>query len=114
MADKDAARSGRQSRRRFSREFKVEAVRLASAGDRSVAEVARELGMNAEVLRSWKRRMNSGDGAPVADVFPGNGKLTSQDEELRRLRRENAILREEREILKKATAFASLFARESR
>jgi transposase len=105
MADKDAARSGRQSRRRFSREFKVEAVRLASAGDRSVAEVARELGMNAEVLRSWKRprkrRMNSGDGAPVADVFPGNGKLTSEDEELRRLCRENAILREERAILKK-------------
>jgi transposase len=55
--------------------------------------------------------MNNGDGAPVADVFPGNGKLTSQDEELRRLRRENAILREEREILKKATAF---FARVSR
>jgi len=45
--------------------------------------------------------MNNGDGAPVADVFPGNGKLMSQDEELRRLRRENAILREEREILKK-------------
>jgi transposase len=67
--------------------------------------------MNAEVLRSWKRRMNDGDGAPVADVFTGNGKLTSQDEELRRLRRENAILREEREILKKATAF---FARDTR
>ncbi len=76
-------------------------MRLASVGDRSVADVARELGMNAEVLRSWKRRMGKSDGAPVGDIFPGNGKLTSQDEELRRLRRENAVLREERAILKK-------------
>jgi transposase len=55
--------------------------------------------------------MSEKSGAPVGDVFPGNGKLTSQDEELRRLRHENAVLREERAILKKATAF---FARESR
>ncbi len=63
------------------------------------------------MLRAWKRRMHESDGVAASDVFPGNGKLTSQDEELRRLRRENAVLREEREILKKATAF---FARESR
>ncbi len=50
-----------RSRRQFSREFKVEAVRLASAGDRSVAEVARELGVNAEVLRSWKRQLAERD-----------------------------------------------------
>lgn len=100
-----------RSRRQFSREFKLEAVRLATAGDRSVAEVARELGVNAEVLRSWKRQMAKSDGAPAQDVFPGNGKLTSADEELRRLRRENAVLREERDILKKATVF---FARETR
>lgn len=101
-----------RSRRQFSREFKLEAVRLATAGDRSVAEVARELGVNAEVLRSWKRQMaKSGAETPVTDVFPGNGKLTSADEELRRLRRENAVLREERDILKKATVF---FARETR
>jgi transposase len=46
-----------------------------------------------------------------SDVFPGNGKLTSQDEEIRQLRREVGLLREERDILKKATAF---FAKESR
>ncbi|MGI8547487.1 MAG: IS3 family transposase [Gemmatimonadaceae bacterium] len=92
-----------RKRRQFSREFKVEAIRLATAGDRSVAQVARELGVNAEVLRSWKRQLEkSGAETPVADVFPGNGKLTSADEELRRLRRENAVLREERDNLKKS------------
>lgn len=101
-----------RKRRQFSREFKLEAVRLATAGDRSVAEVARELGVNAEVLRSWKRQLEkSGGETPASDVFPGNGKLTSADEELRRLRRENAILREERDILKKATVF---FAKDAR
>jgi transposase len=92
-------------RRRFTQEFKLEAVRLAAVGDRRVSEVARDLGVRPEMLRQWKRQAEARAGHAAADVFPGNGKLISQDEEIRRLRRENAVLREERDILGKATAF---------
>lgn len=51
------------TRRQFSAEFKREAVRLATAGDKSLAQVARELGVNPEVLRSWKRRGHARPGA---------------------------------------------------
>jgi len=100
-----------KKRRQFSREFKLEAVRLASEGNKPLAQVARELGVRSTMLRTWKRQAEARAGFAAADVFPGNGKLVSQDEELRRLRRELAIVREEREILKKAAAF---FASESR
>lgn len=100
-----------RSRRTFTPEFKLEAVRLASMGDRRVSDVARELGLNAEMLRQWKRQAGGRAGQPGRDVFPGQGKLTSQDEEIRRLRREVTVLREEREILKKATVF---FAKDTR
>jgi transposase len=99
-----------RTRRQFTQEFKLEAVRLA-AGDRRLSEVAQELGIRAEMLRQWKRQAEGRPGRPPSDVFPGNGKLMSQDEEIRRLRRENAQLREERDILGKATAF---FARNAR
>jgi transposase len=92
-------------RRRFTQEFKLEAVRLAAVGDRRVSEVARDLGISADMLRQWKRQAETRSGHSPADIFPGNGKLMSQDEEIRKLRRENAVLREERDILGKATAF---------
>ena len=98
------SRTPRQ-RRRFTPEFKLEAVRLATLGDRPVSEVARDLDIGAELLRQWKRQAEARLGHQPADIFPGNGKLMSQDEEIRRLRRENAVLREERDILGKATAF---------
>jgi transposase len=92
-------------RRRFTQEFKLEAVRLAAVGDRPVREVAGELGIRAEMLRQWRRQAEARVGHRPTDIFPGNGKLISQDEEIRRLRRENVVLREERDILGKATAF---------
>jgi transposase len=98
-------------RRRFTHEFKLEAVRLAAVGDQPVSAVARELGIRPEMLRRWTRQADSRVGQRPTDIFPGNGKLLSQDEEIRRLRRENTVLREERDILKKATAF---FARDAR
>jgi transposase len=103
--------SGSRTRRKFTREFKVEAVRLATVGDRPVSEVARELGVRPETLYQWRQvvALHAGQSAP--DIFPGNGKLTSQDEEIRRLRRENTVLREERDILGKATAFFSRHTR---
>jgi len=101
-------RSGRLSprtRRQFTQEFKLEAVRLATVGGRPLREVARDLTLRPEVLRQWKRQAEARAGNRPGDVFPGNGKLISQDEEIRRLRRECAQLREERDILGKATAF---------
>jgi transposase len=98
-------------RRQVTQEFQLEAVRLATAGERPVHQVARELGIRPDMLRQWKRQAEGRPGRLRQDVFPGHGKLPSQDEEIRRLRREVAQLREEREILKKAAAF---FARESR
>ena len=104
----------KRERREFSREFKLEAVRLATSGETSLAQVARDIGVHANLLSSWKREAleRSNNASSLADgVFPGHGKLTSQDEEIRRLRRELAVAREERDFLKKATAF---FAKESR
>jgi len=77
-----------------------------------MGEVARSLGVRSDMLRKWRRQFAAA-AAPTdpREAFPGHGQLTSQDEELRRLRREVAVLREEREILKKAAAF---FAKESR
>ena len=100
-----------RSRRRFTQEFKLEAVRLAAVGDRRLSEVARQLGIRPDMLRQWRRQAEARAGQAAQDVFPGHGKLTSQDEEIRRLRREVAVLREERDILKKATVF---FAKDTR
>jgi transposase len=95
-----------KQRRNFTREFKLEAVRRIAAEGKSLAEVARDLGLGESLLRSWKTALaNEGEQA-----FPGKGHLPAVEEELRRLRAENQRLRLEREILKKATAF---FARES-
>ncbi len=98
-------------RRQFTAEFKVEAVRMARDSGKPLAQVARELGIRAEMLRTWKRQAESRAGLTPGDVFPGNGKLTSQEEEIRALRHEVGILRQERDFLKKA---ATYFAKESR
>ena len=95
------------TRRRFSREFKVEAVRQVVDAGRPLAQVARELGISASVLRRWKQRF---EGDPSEAVL-GNGRMKAEDDELRRLRREVVRLRQERDFLKKTAAF---FARESR
>jgi len=90
----------------YSEEYRREAVRLAEAGPKPLAQIARELGIHLETLRSWRRRAQ----AAGEDMSPG-GVVPSLEEENRRLRRENTRLQEEREILKKATAF---FARDAR
>ena len=107
---RDQERSAKRERREFSKEFKLEAVRLATSGEKSLAQTARDIGVHPNLLSSWKREALASSSLS-GGVFPGNGKLTSQDEEIRRLRRELAIAREERDFLKKATAF---FAKGSR
>jgi transposase len=95
-------------RRQFSAEYKREAVRLVEDG-RSVLEVARSLGIRPDMLRRWRRQ--AGTVTDTSEAFPGHGKLTRQDEEIRRLRRELEVARQERAFLKRATVF---FAKESR
>jgi transposase len=93
-------------RRTYTREFKVEAVKLVTEQGYSVAEAARSLGVHETLLRSWKQALHAqGDQA-----FPGQGNPPAVDEELRRLRAENKRLLAERDILKKAAAF---FAKEA-
>ena len=90
-------------RRKYDREFKIEAVRLVTEGNRKATEVARDLGINANQLYLWKKKL-----AEDADeAFPGLGNLKSSDAELRKLKRELADIQEERDILKKALAIFS-------
>ena len=89
------------SRRKHSREFKIEAVKQVVVKGRSVSEVAEGLGVNPNMLSRWKMELGS-DGAVA---FPGNGRASANDEEVRRLRRELATAQQERDILKKAVAF---------
>jgi transposase len=86
-------------RKVYSREFKQEAVGLVRASDQSLAAVARDLGIDQNSLRKWKRAEEQHG----AQAFPGKGH--SHDEELAQLRREVALLRQERDILKKAMGY---------
>ena len=85
-------------------EFRTEAIRLARTSGKPHAEIARELGMTGETLRLWLKQADLDEGKR------SDGLTSDEQEELRRLRRENRIVREEREILKKAAAF---FAQET-
>lgn len=102
-----STKSTKQKRQAFSREYKIEAVRLSSEGTRSAAAVAADLGITASQIYQWRREFATAG----AGAFPGNGKINSADEETHRLRRELKRVTEERDFLKKATAF---FAKESR
>jgi transposase len=90
-------------RRRFDKQFKLDAVRLVQESDRPVAEIARELGIHPNILYKWRDQLL----ADPEDAFPGKGKLKPEEGELRHLRRELELVREERDILKKALAVFS-------
>lgn len=79
-------------------EFKAEAVKLARSSEKSLSEIAADLGISTETLRNWTKQQQ-------IDTGKRNGVTTDEREELNRLRRENKILKEEREVLRKATAF---------
>ena len=92
-----------QFRKRYSSEFKLEALRLLETSGKSAATLERELGIGQGGLSRWKRaRVREGEQA-----FPGHGRLTSEREHIQQLERENEILRQERDILKKAVAIFS-------
>ena len=93
------------ARRIFSREFKVEAVRLVQERGVSIAQASRDLDLNDNVLRRWIREMSSDPG----QAFRGRGQMKADELEVEKLRREVVWLRAERDILKKAAAY---FAKE--
>ena len=98
-------------RRQFTREFKLEAVRMLSEGDQPLPEVARELGIRADILRRWLEEAASRTGLEDGTLFPDSGRPSAPQAEIRRLRRELEMVRQERDFLKKAAAY---FAKESR
>jgi transposase len=93
-------------RRKFSREFKLEAVRLVKDRGVAVAQAARDLDLHDNVLRKWIRQFAD----DPRHAFPGHGQMKPEQLEIERLRKEVAKLKAERDILKKAAAY---FAREA-
>jgi transposase len=93
-------------RRSFTPEFKAEIVELCQRGDRSIAQVARDFDLTETAVREWVRQAERDNGTRT-----DGGLTTAEREELNRLRREARRLREDVEILKRATAF---FAKETR
>jgi len=94
------------TRKKYTSEFKQDAVRLVIEQGYKQTEAARNLGIDRGMLARWIKEFQTDE----SEAFRGNGKLTTEQEELRRLREDNRRLKMERDILKKATAF---FAKES-
>ena len=90
-----------QKRKQYSKQFKVDAVKLVTEQGYKVSEAARNLGIHHGSLRRWKKQFETNGN----QAFPGKGNLSAENEELYRLRNEVKKLRMEREILKKAAAF---------
>ena len=95
-----------KKRKSYSKQFKLDAIGLITEQGYNISEAARNPGIDHNTLRRWKKQLETDE----SEAFPGNGKLTSEKEELQRLRKENAKLKMERDILKKAAVF---FAKES-
>ncbi len=91
----------------YTKEFKEEAVRLTQTSGKSIAQVARELGISDTSIHGWRKELAEHG----KDAFPGSGHQTPLEEENRRLKREVERLQQERDILKKVV---SIFSRESK
>src|SRR5947207_624041 len=93
----------------YSAEFKREAVRLAQTSGKPIAQVARELGISDTSIHEWRKQLAAhGD-----EAFPGSGHQTAQEEELRRLKRELEVTRQERDIFKCAVVVGVPLPRKS-
>ena len=100
----EETRARRRARRSFTPAFKAEVVALVRQGDRTVPAICREMDLSETAVRRWVEQS-------AVDAGERDGLTTEEREELRRLRRENKVLREERDILKRAATF---FAMETR
>lgn len=92
-----------KQRKTYTREFKLEAIRLAETSGRPVTQLERELGLSQGTIAHWRREVQRTGG----EAFPRHGHLLPSEARLRQLERENAILRQERDILKKDIAVVS-------
>ena len=90
-----------KKRRRFNREYKLEAVRMALGGGKPQKEVAHDLGINPETLYRWVHEFRTDPG----QSFPGNGQLKARDQEVEQLRRQVSRLQAENAFLKKVSAY---------
>lgn len=90
----------------YSREFKLETLRLLKSSGKSKADLERELGLYPGQIRLWERAFNKEEGN-VEQAFPGTGHQSDAEAEVSRLKRELEIVRQERDILKKAIAIFS-------
>jgi transposase len=93
----------KSTRTRYDRDFKVSAVKLILEKHQSISKVSRDLGVSQNSLHKWKKAFI----ADSRNCFPGNGKVTEHEEEIRRLKRELELVKEERDILKKAVVIFS-------
>ena len=90
--------------RKYDREFKLEAIRLATEDGAQATDIERRLGLSQGMISRWKRQLHS----EGIDAFPGKGHVSANEEQVRHLQRENKRLRRERDILKKALAIFSV------
>jgi transposase len=96
-------------RKRYGKQFKLEAIQMFENGERSMAEIERELGITTGMLGKWRDSLQKL--SKKEDAFPGNGRLPDSEARVRQLERENAQLRQEKEILKKVL---SMYSRDER
>ena len=94
-----------QERRKYSKEFKIEAIRMLENGGRPLAEIERDLGISKGLLWKWKESIRRQP--RQEEAFPGNGRLTETEARIRQLERENAMLKQDKEILKKVLVMYS-------
>jgi transposase len=92
-------------RRKYTKEFKLEAIRVWENGERSVTEVEVDLGITKGLLWKWRDELERQP--KKEEAFPGNGRLTDTEARIRQLERENALLKEDKEILKKVLTMFS-------
>jgi transposase len=96
-------------RKKYSKQFKLDTIQLYENGEKSMSQLERELGITAGLLGKWREELTQSKGP--AEAFPGNGNLPDSEARIRQLERENAQLRQEKEILKKVLGMYSKDAR---
>jgi transposase len=92
-------------RKKYSKQFKLDAIQLYENGEKSMAQLERELGITDGLLGKWREDLIQVK--TPSDAFPGNGNLPDREAHIRQLERENAQLRQEKEILKKVLSIYS-------